>query len=288
MDKTLPPNAASDLDALGVNESQQPRLGALITQRLKRRDALKGLAAASALSWLGSTFLTRPTGPHAAAPSSLTFTEVPHGLDTTHHVAPGYKAQVLIRNDFLAYMPLPYGSRNSQRGLLCCNHENTRPYLMFPGLTRKELASGEKVSREQAEIEMAAQGLSIVEVVQHGGTWKVVEDSAYNRRLSALSARFRIGGPAAGHTRMRTSADAEGKTVIGTMNNCAGGTTPWARCSRVRRIPVPTSLANPTSCRRQKPTSDTASRGRSATTGASITTASICNKSRTSPIALAG
>ena len=79
---------------------------------------------------------------------------------------------------------------------------------------------------ETTAIELEAHGGSIVEVKKEGGAWKVVDGSKYNRRIT-LNTEMEVGGPAAGHDRLKTSADATGKKVLGMINNCAGGWTPW-------------------------------------------------------------
>ncbi len=121
-------------------------------------------------------------------------------------------------------MPLPIGSRNSDHGVLCSNHERNVPQLMFPGMTEKDVP---KMTKDQAEVEMASQGHTFFEIKREGRAWKVVTDSQFNRRFTPFNAEFRVAGPAAGHARLKTAADPQGLKVIGTLNNCAGGKTPW-------------------------------------------------------------
>ena len=185
--------------------------------------------------------------------STLTFRAPRHAIGENHAVAPGHAGQVLIRwgdpvladapafdatrqnaaaqarqfgynNDFMAYMPLPRGSGASDRGLLCVSHEYTMAELMWPGLTVSTRA--EKVTRAQADVEIAAHGHSILEVRKSGAAWAVVPGSRFARRITGAT-EMRISGPAAGHPRLKTHADPAGTKVLGTLNNCAGGVTPW-------------------------------------------------------------
>jgi uncharacterized protein len=232
-------------DGIAVNPSTEPAIGELIS----RRTMLKGMAATGAFGLFGcaSTGETQ-SGSDGSAP--LTFAELGRSTSENHQVAPGYNAQVLIRqgdpirkgaplyrpgqqtageqevqfgtdNDFIAYMPLPRGSSNSNRGLLGVNHENHRAHLCFPGVDGKT-----PLTRQQCEVQMAAQGFTVIEIAKEGNNWRLVEDSRYNRRISTSTA-MRVAGPAAGSPRMRTNADPSGTRSFGTFNNCAGGWTPW-------------------------------------------------------------
>jgi secreted PhoX family phosphatase len=239
---------------IGVNPSAEPSIGEIIQARLSRRDALRGLAATAAVAAFGPTLLDSTALAQSYGPSSFTFKEVAKTLDATHHVAGGYDADVLIRwgdkligeapefnanilsaaaqerqfgynCDFIAYFPLPQGSQSSENGLLFVNHEYTNSNLMFAGLGAGRDAN-QKVSKAQAEAELAAHGASVVEVRKTNGQWRIVEGSRSNRRITAMTP-ISISGPAAGHDKLKTAADPTGRRVLGMLNNCGGGWTPW-------------------------------------------------------------
>jgi hypothetical protein len=255
---------ATDPDDIPVNPSTEPSLDDLIQRRFSRRTLLRGALGALAAGPLaglaaspaavGTAKAQQPAG-LAASPTRFDFPEVPRGVDATHHVAAGYTADVLIRwgdpllagappfdpgrpspsaqrrqfgynNDFIGYIPLPLGSENSEHGLLCVNHEYTNTGLMFPGLADADDPAA-SLTRAMVDMELAAHGGSVIEIEKSGGQWQLVPDSRFNRRIEALTTPIRLSGPAAGHPRLRTRADPTGTRVIGTLNNCAGGITPW-------------------------------------------------------------
>jgi uncharacterized protein len=114
--------------------------------------------------------------------------------------------------------PVKNRSRGT-RGLLVSNHEYTNPGIMFD-------ASYDAATRRA--IERAAHGLSVVEVTRRraGTPWTYSRISRFNRRIH-IGTEFVIDGPAAGSDLLKTVADPTGTRVFGTLNNCAGGTTPW-------------------------------------------------------------
>lgn len=118
-----------------------------------------GALAASPLALLAAARET--PGAHTSAPSAFGFTEVAHGVNETHQIAPCYRADILVRwgdpvlpgapifdprgqsvaaqlrqfrynNDYIGFLPLPFGSGNSDHGLLRINREYTNEEVMFP------------------------------------------------------------------------------------------------------------------------------------------------------------
>jgi len=242
----------------GSNPSRSPTLGDMVAARLSRRDLMQGLVAVSVAAetlWPRALAAAEAADGASAPPAAFDFPELAVAPSSdTHHVAEGYDADILVRwgdavlpdapafapgkpdpaaqalqfgynNDFLGFIPL---DGRSDHGLLVVNHEYTNGELMFPGLAPRsdKNADFSAVTREIVDAEMMAHGGSVLEICRVDGKWQVVPGSKYARRITGET-EMAISGPAAGHDRMRTSADPTGTRVRGMLNNCAGGVTPW-------------------------------------------------------------
>ncbi|MFD0269180.1 PhoX family protein [Streptomyces sp. NPDC127106] len=142
------------------------------------------------------------------------------GFNADKQTAAAQAGQFGYNNDFLSLLPL--GSGYERQQLLVANHEYTDEVLMFKGYDPAN------PTKEQVEIAWAAHGLSVVVVQEdhRSGKLTAVNRHQLNRRLHTTS-EFRMAGPAAGSALLKTSVDPTGTKVFGTLNNCAGGTTPW-------------------------------------------------------------
>ncbi len=240
----------------GQNPTDNRTMGEIIAARFSRRGFLKGSLAVSAIAATVSpmALMLADKARAAGGASAFVFDEVEAGVDDTHHVAAGYDADVLLRwgdplfadapafdptkqtasaqarqfgynNDYVGFIPI---DGSSEHGLLVVNHEYINPHLMFPGLVKIVDGKAEQapLSKEQVDIEMAAHGGTIVEIRKVDGKFQPVLDGKLNRRITS-NTEMQLTGPAAGSDRLKTSADATGTKVIGTVNNCAGGVTPW-------------------------------------------------------------
>lgn len=141
-----------------------------------------------------------------------------------------------MHNDGVVFFPFRGSSRH---GLLVQNNEYTDDVLLFAD-------GAANWNQEKTNKSINAHGVSIVEIKKEGrrrpgqwhkwhrrgrcgnkgGEWEVVRPSEYARRITGMTP-MRMGGPAAGDARLKTSADPTGKHVLGTINNCAMGFTPW-------------------------------------------------------------
>jgi len=240
--------------------SQETQFGNILKERFRRRSLLGGLVKAIPAAALMSGKPARaaetvPAGEplrEAKKDSRIGFKAIQPSRTDSVHAAEGYRTATILKwgdplfadspafdplaqtaaaqarqfgynNDWMGYFPLPSPeSANPRSALLAVNHEYTNPELMF-----QNYGGFANQTPEQTAIELEAHGLSVVEITRSSsGSWSFVPGSRYNRRIT-MTTPIEITGPAAGSDWLKTSADPSGRRVLGTLNNCGGGQTPW-------------------------------------------------------------
>ena len=231
------------------NASGNEQFGTIMRRFASRRAFIGGAASAAAGMLVLNLDGVKPSTAKAAgleqtAGGSLAFT--PISLDTADAIktAPGYSAKTLIRWGDKLWLDAPdfafgkvtkesqlrsfgyncdyigYYPTSDKYGYLVVNNEYTNPEIMFPGY------SADNPTKEQADVELAAHGVTIVDIQRYKGSWRYIVNGWHNRRITPFS-RIMLDGPAAGSALLKTATDPTGFFVEGTLNNCSAGRTPW-------------------------------------------------------------
>jgi secreted PhoX family phosphatase len=213
---------------------------------VKRRSLLKGSFGATIAAAFGSASLVACGGggddgtPAPETSYDVGFTRVGATTGANVVVPQGYTAEVMFcAGDAVVAGSVPFtgtflGSADTERfaggqhdgmhfyeipgvdpnrgGLLAINHEAPEAAILFAGG-----AIPGTPTAEDRRIALSSVGVSVVEVELVNGRWAVKANSPYNRRYTGNTV-YNVSGPA---------ASAVGATVVGTLNNCASGATPW-------------------------------------------------------------
>ena len=237
------------------NTSANPTFQQIAETAISRRSALVGGTGLAAAVVIGSQVAQapealadngrRPTGggklpfePIAPVSRTVDTMTVPEGydwgtvirwgdplfadspeFDIEHQTGASQAAQFGYNNDYLNIIT---DGGNDRSGYLVSNHEYTNENIMF---SPEYIASN---FEDVVNVGLQAHGLSIVDLkrAKRGAPWEYVRGGRRNRRITGTT-EFEVRGPAAGHALLKTVEDPTGTRVLGTLNNCAGGTTPW-------------------------------------------------------------
>ena len=208
---------------------------------LQRRGVLKAGFAATLAGVFGGGLLAGCGTTSSSPDYSVRFSALAKNTDDTVSVPAGYTAEVLFaagdavtagatafagsfltsaeteqlaggNHDGMQFYALD-GVDPNAGGLLAINHE-------FPDFAILQAGDFDAATAtpEHKRAALSAVGVSVIEVeLRRDGKWAVKADSPYNRRYSGNTS-FRVSGPA---------ASVVGATVVGTLNNCSSGATPW-------------------------------------------------------------
>ncbi|SNY49875.1 hypothetical protein SAMN06297280_1567 [Arsukibacterium tuosuense] len=247
-----------------TNFSVNPTFAAIVESRMARRRFLKGSVGAAVAAIIGSSLTACSSSDNEAAPAPvvppvaeaplLGFAAVAASRVDTVLVPEGYSASVLLpwgtplAGDYPAYLAdasntgqdqeqqvgmhhdgmhfFPIDARSngssSTEGLLVFNHEYIDHNLIHPN-------GIDAIPRlaDQVRKEMAAHGVSVAHIQQQAdGSWQLVNNSPFNRRITAATP-MELAGPVRGSNKVVTKYSPEGSRTRGTLNNCGNGFTPW-------------------------------------------------------------
>ena len=255
--------ATVDFNDENSNTSSNPTFDSVLAARLSRRGLLRGGVGTVGTALLGGFSVAACGGSddvvQTPGETLLGFSAVAKSLSDAVIVPAGYTASVLYalgdplsassaaykndgtdtgfedragdHHDGMEWFGLSSDGKLSasatDRGLLAVNHEATTDEKLSSFFLHAN-GGTTTLPRPASEIdkEVAAHGISVVEVKKTAGKWATVQSSPFNFRLTPLS-EIEISGPARGSALMITKFSPTGTKTRGTLNNCGTGKTPW-------------------------------------------------------------
>ncbi|MDF1737291.1 MAG: PhoX family phosphatase [Minwuia sp.] len=247
------PTSTEELSFDAFDEIRNPppattEFDAVVERAMSRRRFLGGSIAFGASAFVTGTTALAPVETRAAAhaaTSRLGFDAVAANSLDTVTVPDGFNWHIVTRWGDPMFSGVPefdqatrgtgasqeraFGDNNDGmalfshqgRTILVVNNEYANRNIMYGNRD-----SGLPENADDVRKGKAAHGVSIVEVSEQSGFWRVIRDSPYNRRITA-DTPVEITGPARGHDLMKTAFDPTGTRSLGTWNNCGNGRTPW-------------------------------------------------------------
>lgn len=224
------------------NHSDNQTFEEVLNGYMSRRQLIVGGVAGAALMFMGGSKVSaldaKPTsGAALAKRAKIGFTSIPMQASAMPTIAPEYEYSVLIpwrekidgsgkSFDYAGFsadnQALSVGIGHdgmhyfgdNKKGLLCINHEyGTTPHIMGKAVP---------TSLDEVKLSQAAHGVSVLMIENTKTGWKLTK-SAKNRRIH-VNTPMKFSGPAA---KSDLLVNAAGNPVLGTLNNCANGYTPW-------------------------------------------------------------
>lgn len=239
--------SADEWDEVNFPRPEVQDFDRVVERAISRRGFLGGaLAFGSGAAVFGTSMLKGSTA-LAQQTTRFAFEQIAAQTDSTVHVPAGYSWKVLVRwgdalfSDAPAFDPATgvpaagsdrvFGENTDGMALfniggkevLVVNSEytNNEINLGTPDVEDAVATSAEDVLRLQN-----FQGVTVMEIAEGAEGWAVVKDSPFNRRITH-NTPMTADGPAAGHDLLKAAADATGMAILGTLNNCGSGRTPW-------------------------------------------------------------
>ncbi|MHA3916745.1 PhoX family protein [Halovulum sp. GXIMD14793] len=238
--------SADDWDELTFPRAEENDFDRVVERAISRRGFLSSVVAFGSGAAVMGTGVFNPAPAQAqTAASRFPFTPIPLQTDGTVHVPEGYSWKTMVRwgdalfataegydvaeGGTLENSDMVFGENTDGmetfsyggRQLIAINHEYANRKTNLPAGQEGTPANTDDVLKLQN-----LQGVAVLEIAEGDDGWKVVKDSAYNRRITH-NTPMTIAGPAAGHDLLKTEADPTGTASLGTFNNCGSGKTPW-------------------------------------------------------------